>query len=158
MKKPERPAATQKPKVRRPATAQPANAVATRIIRAVQAGACKISAAYQVKASDMPVTINLCSDTTGTLATAMDFDAVEVYDSSGVPVAGQPTTLKSNSFVLNLKTGTYDISSTLKPGEGAGIGPKPTLYLYENCKNATTQLCAFITSVSPQAGFHLSVI
>jgi hypothetical protein len=144
------PSATRKPKATEPA------AMAGRAMTAV--GACKISGGYQVNASDMPVTLNLCSDTVGTLATSMDFDSVDVYDSSGSNVAGQPTSLKSNSFVLTLKAGTYDVSSTLKPGAGAGVGTKPTLYLYENCKNATLQLCAFITSVSPQAGFRLSVI
>jgi hypothetical protein len=143
---------------RKPNVAKPATARAVQALEAVQATTCKISSGFQVKASSMPVTLNLCEDTRSTPATKVQFAAVNVFDNSGSPVANQPTSLKSNSFDLKLTPGAYDINLTVAPASGARSPSRPTVFLYEACKNPTTQLCAIVTSVSPGGSFHLSVI
>jgi hypothetical protein len=153
-----KPRGTPKPTLANPATPKPAKANAIQTLGAIQAATCKISADFQVKAAGMPVTINLCSDAKGTPAPPdVVLVSVDVYDSSGKPVNGQPTSLKSNSFVLNLKQGAFDINSTIGPGPGATPNAKPTVFLYEACNKSTTQLCAFIAG-GPGCGFSLTVI
>jgi hypothetical protein len=169
MTKNEAPGARRRPKVTKPATPtsakvqpapqRPATVSPSRAAAVMRPRPCKISAGFRLSASDMPVTINLCKDTQGTPATEVQLVSVDVYDAaSGAAVANQPTDLKSNSFTLNLKAGTYDINSTVGPGSGASLATKPTVYLYEACANPTTQLCAFITAAGPGCGFTLTVI
>jgi hypothetical protein len=151
--------ATKKGEAKKNAGPKPKKTMAAAAVNAVQAGTCKISAGFQVNASDMPVTINLCKDTRGTPADPdVELVTVDVYDSTtGTPIPGQPTSLKSNSFTLKLTKGAYDINSTVGPGPGAKPNGKPTVYLYEACNNPTTQLCAFIAG-GPGCGFTLTVI
>jgi hypothetical protein len=119
---------------------------------------CKISSGPAVSGSGMPVTINLCRDTQGSSATAVQLVAVNVYDISGKEVSAQPTSLKPSSFVLTLQPGTYDINSTIGPTPGVGFTSKASVFLYESCANAGLQLCAFITAVGPGSSFSLKVI
>lgn len=125
---------------------------------AVQAPPCKISSALQVKASDMPVTINLCKDKQGHPAdSTVVLVKVEVFiHNTNNSVAGQPTKQTSNSFDLDLKPGVYDINSTVGPGSGAKPGPMSTVFLFEACGNPAKQLCAF-TAGGPNCGFTLKV-
>lgn len=116
---------------------------------------CKISPSHQISVSKMPVTINLCKDTQGHLATSYQFASVDVFDSSGNKVPNQPSSLKSNSFVLNLPAGDFDVNATVAPAQGTTA--KPTLFLYEACTQSPVQMCAIVTSVSPGCSFHLTV-
>jgi hypothetical protein len=150
--------AGRRPKVAKSVTPNLAKAKGVLALETVQVTTCKISSGFQIKAPDMPVTINLCKDTQGTLATEVQFAAVTVFDNSGNLVANQPTNLKSNSFDLNLPPGAYDINSTVAPASGASSTSKPTVFLYEACRNPTIQLCAFVTSTSPGGSFSLGVI
>jgi hypothetical protein len=116
---------------------------------------CKISPARQISVSKIPVTINLCKDTKGHLATNYQFATVDVSDSSGSKVPNQPSSLKSNSFVLNLPAGDFDIAVTVAPAQGGTS--KPVLFLYEACTQSPVQLCFIDTAISPGSGFHLGV-
>lgn len=116
---------------------------------------CKISPARQIAVSKMPVTINLCKDTQGHLATNYQFATVDVSDSSGSKVPNQPSSLKSDSFVLNLPVGGFDIAVTVAPAQGGAS--KPVLFLYENCTQSPVQLGFIDTSISPGTGFHLMI-
>lgn len=116
---------------------------------------CKISPAREIGVSKMPVTINLCRDTQGDLATNYQFAAVDVRDSSGSKVPNQPSSLKSNSFVLNLASGGFNIAVTVAPAQGGTS--KPVLFLYEQCTQSPVQLCFIDTAISPASGFQLTV-
>lgn len=118
--------------------------------------ACKISSARQIGVSKMPVTIDLCKDTEGHPATDYQFATVDVHDSSGSTVPNQPSSLKSNSFVLNLPVGVFNIAVTVAPAQGGAS--KPVLFLLEDCNQPTVQLCFIDTSISPGCGFQLTVI
>jgi hypothetical protein len=116
---------------------------------------CRISSANQISVSNKPVTINLCKDMQGHLGTNYQFVSVDVFDSSGNKVPNQPSSLKPNSFVLNLPAGDFDVNATVAPAQGTSA--KPTLFLYEDCTQSPVQLCAIVTSVSPGCSFHLTV-
>jgi hypothetical protein len=123
------------------------------------AASCKIKpipSGFQMKASDMPVTINLCSDATGkTLSTAVQFVTVDVFDDvTSAPIPGQPNPKTANTFVLTLKAGKYRIDMVVE----ALVLPKPKAYVFEACNNPTAQLCFFNTAVSPECAFRLEVI
>ncbi len=120
-----------------------------------QSARCKISPSNQISVSKMPVTINLCRDTQGHLATTYQFVAIDVSDDSGNKVASQPSGIKSNSFVLSLPLGDFDVNATVLPAHGTDA--KPTLFLYEACTQSPAQLCAIMTSDSPGGSFHLTV-
>jgi len=117
--------------------------------------ACKISAAHEIGVSKMAVTIKLCKDTIGHLATNYQFASVDVYDSSGSKVRDQPSSLKPNSFVLNLPAGDFNVAVTVAPAEGGTS--KPVLFLYEDCTQAPVQLCFIDTAISPGSSFSLMV-
>lgn len=121
---------------------------------------CKISADLQINASDMPVTINLCSDASGkTLSTALQFVTVVVSDNVTLtPVSGQPGSRTSNTFTLNLKPGKYRIDMAVGPAEGASPSAKSKAFVFEACNNPMTQLCFFDTAVSSTCAFRLGVI
>jgi hypothetical protein len=123
-----------------------------------QPASCKIAGSVPTASgSAMPVTINLCKDTHGDPSTNMQFASVDIYDNnSGNHVTGQPSTLKPNSFVLQLPKGVYDINSTVASASGSGSS-KPTVFLYESCANPSLQLCAFITAIGPGSSFQLTV-
>jgi hypothetical protein len=117
---------------------------------------CKISSEPPVSAAGRPITINLCKDTQGGLATAVQFATVTVYDDdSGNEISAEPTSLRPNSFVLTLQPGIYDIDSTVGPASDANS--KPVVFLYESCANAAPQLCAFFTAFGPGSSFLLKV-
>lgn len=103
----------------------------------------------------MPVTINLCKDTQGHLATDYKFATVDVRDSSDSKVPNQPSSLNPNSFVLNLPGGSFIIAVTVAPAHGGAS--KSVLFLLENCTQPTVQLCFIDTAIGPGRGFKLTI-
>jgi hypothetical protein len=114
---------------------------------------------FQVRAQDTPVTINLCSDSSGTLATEVQFVSVIVSDNATLTsVAGQPVSQTPNSFVLDLAVGKYRIDMVVGPAAGASVSSSATAYAYEACSGASVQICFFDTAVAPTCAFRLEVI
>jgi hypothetical protein len=126
-------------------------------------GSCKISSGapmqyFQVQATDMPVTIQLCEDQQRHPAQSSWIETVEVDLSS--------TETKAQNQPANITNTTFDLGRPENEPENKKydvwikVGHKPGAYsyLYEACSDSPALLCAIDTSVGPTCSFTIEVL
>ena len=113
----------------------------------------KVSPGYfRAHAADMPISMKLCDDQSGTIAKNCDFNSVIIENEDGTVVSGQPTNLTKTKFTINLSAGKYIISIVLDHTTDARFG-----YVYEDC-DGSNKILSINFAVQPSGDFDLEVI
>jgi hypothetical protein len=117
---------------------------------------CKIArvspGVFQIRAADMPVTMQLCEDTQGNPAVTSTINTVIVRQiGTPKPVKGQPTGVTKTAFTLTLPAATYDIRVVITPLHNCKFA-----YIFEACSNPQFWLLA-IDVIEPDGHFRLIV-
>jgi len=118
---------------------------------------CKIkvtASGFQVKASDMPVTIQLCEDLQRHPATSSWLTDAKVYFHATTTLApNQPTNTTNTTYDLeaNPQNKKFDVWTEV------GHKPQARCYIYEACTGSPL-LCAIDTSVGPTCVFTIEVL
>jgi hypothetical protein len=117
------------------------------------AGPCKMTPvslrAFQIKASDMPVTIKLCENEQGDPAKST-FSTITVRSLSTNPptvIKGQPTAVTKTTFTLTLPVGLYYVGIVVNPFPGSAMA-----YVYEDCAGSN-QLTDIQLDVGDLSGY-----
>jgi hypothetical protein len=118
---------------------------------------CKIKDAggFQINATDLPVTIQLCEDQQCDPAKSSWFQSVKAYiHDTTTPAPKQPTNITNTTFKLQPldPNGQYDVQITV------GHKPGAYCYVYESCTTSPPVLCAIDTSVEPNGSFTIEVL
>jgi hypothetical protein len=120
-------------------------------------GPCKITriapGVFQVKQTDMPVTLQLCDDTEADPAQNSTINTVGVRQvGTSTPVKGQPTNITKTTFDIQLPAATYVIRMVINPLPACKFA-----YLFEACTNPQFWLMA-IDVIEPDSDFRLIVV
>lgn len=107
---------------------------------------------FQIRAADMPVTLQLCEDTQGNPAVTSTLNTAIVRQiGSPNPITGQPTNVTKTTFTLTLPVGSYDVRVVITPLPGFKFA-----YIFEKCSNPQFWLLA-IDAIEPDGHFRLIV-
>lgn len=107
---------------------------------------------FQVSAADMPLSMKLCDDQSGTITKHFDFNAVNVSKKDGTAVPGQPTNQTKTKFTINLPVGEYIVAIVLDSDKQTDFG-----YIYEDC-GGSNLILTIQYSQQPSGSFHLEVV